>query len=216
MLNRTNCIFCISMLLLANLLFGASSGNGKTSSNKGTCHEGWKKRNTQYKPQWGPSLCGNSTVKVKTKKQAKKRRNGNYTNKLKNDKDDSRIRSERLPDTEFIKKLQEIHSIQMTLLEGKNLLTQQERLMKRNKIRSIYRQIAGNIEQTNDFPFPNQMWNMESVLSGIRKRKITSEIPHQAKTDRQLLKDIQAVQLELCKKTIDLKNNSDDMNLNKH
>jgi hypothetical protein len=108
----------------------------------------------------------------------------------------------RLSDDRMLKKLYEIHEIQLSLLENAGGLSRAERLEKIRKIRQNHSQISPVISAAGNFPFPSQLGDMESVLTRIRSGRVRSEFSGEGKTDAELLREIQKVQLERFKDTL--------------
>ena len=185
-----------------------ASASSSTAKSKATFHKGWKRRDTPYKPQWGPSLCGGSGNKNtsdtprKTKTKVLRAKKNSQQFLLRGSQ---KIQPNAYPRGESpeMDKMKEIHAAQMYLVQNGENLTSEQREAKIREIRNAYPMVADTIAQTGDFPFPSQPWNMASILKGIRKKQIKSEFSAKGKSDEQLLQEIQNKQLDCFKRTLD-------------
>ena len=181
------------------------AGAGEASANQVTFHKGWKQRKTPYKPTWGPSLChtGGTSGSVSRSGSVSKRNalRSSFATFPSGGSGGSK-QNWRLSDDRMLKKLYEIHEIQLSLLENAGGLSRAERLEKIRKIRQNHSQISPVISATRNFPFPAQMGDMEGILTRIRGGRVKSEFSGEGKTDAELLREIQKIQVERFRNTL--------------
>lgn len=102
-------------------------------------------------------------------------------------------------------KLQEIHAAQAVLIFQKSSLTDTQRQIKQNQMRQAYSMISREISKNRDFPFPNRMLDMGTLLAEIRSGAVKTDIYPIGKSDAQLLAEIQERQTACFRKMLDKK-----------
>ena len=100
-----------------------------------------------------------------------------------------------LSGVDSVRKLQEIHEIQLGMLQAGESLTSKEKQARTEEIRDICRQMDINFNKIKDFPFPGQLGSMDSVLAQIRKGRAKKNFSAEGKSDEDLLREIQSAQM---------------------
>ena len=159
-----------------------------------TFHKGWKKRSTPYNPVWGPSKCGNTTVRRVPDKHAKYRIHSVTSDCNRQLSDAEAQKIEELK--KKLNSLRQIHEIQKKLLKGIGKISRQQQQRLREKIRQLQSGLEKDISETPDFPFPSRMHEIEQVVSEIGSGRYDEYRQLAGQSEQKILDDIHDRQIK--------------------